>query len=137
MQFQNRPDVFIHDQLVFGREFDWPTLLALFLVAAFFVVPQLTGHALTARARFCLLGAVWLLVIKLLLRLTQIVLVCVELFSLRTGGRAFAPAGGDSFAGMMAQLFFPILEGGTLLMAMVLFATGLTNLLRRKERWEE
>jgi hypothetical protein len=75
-------------------------------------------------------------VAKLLLRLMEVVLVCVEMFNVRTGS---APMGrtGDSFTGMVIQMFFPILQGGMFLVAMVLFAMGLTNLLRRKERWGE
>jgi hypothetical protein len=129
-------DLVLRNRVLFGQDVDWLTLLALFLVAAFLVVPQLVGYAVTARARFCLLGAVWLLLIKLLLRLMAIVLLCVEMFSLRTGSVPLRGGGADSFGGMLVEMLFPILEGGTLLVAMVLFAMSLTNLLRRKERWE-
>ena len=71
MQFHDIQELAVRNYLLGGRDFDWLTTLALFLVASFFVVPQLTGHALTARARFCLLAALWVLVIKLLLRLMQ------------------------------------------------------------------
>jgi hypothetical protein len=133
---QDIQELAVRNYLLGGGDSGWLTTLALFLVAGFLVVPQLCGHVLTARARFCLLGALWLLVIKLLLRLMQVVLLSVELFNVRTGS---APMGrmGDGFAGMIVQMFFPILEGGTFLVAMVLFAMGLTNLLRRKERWGE
>ncbi len=120
----------------FGSAFDWLTVLTLFLVALFLVLPQLTGQTLSGRARACFIGTTWILVVKLFLHLIQTLLLNLDMFnnviSMRGG-----PGAGSMGLTAVVMLFFPVVEGMLFVLAAVLFVAGLPGMVERKdERWQ-
>jgi hypothetical protein len=113
--------------------FDWLTVLTLFLVGLFFLLPQIQGHTLSGRARACFLGALWILVVKLFLHLIKTLLMNLDIFN-----RIVGPQGGGSRPGLGAivWLFFPVIEGMLFILAAVLFVAGLPGMIQRREPWE-
>src|SRR5205085_1978072 len=81
MDIQMREDIFLRTLLGGGTTFDWLTVLSLFLVGLFFLLPQIQNHTLSGRARACFLGALWILVVKLFLNLIKTLLINLDLFN--------------------------------------------------------
>ncbi|MCI0456359.1 MAG: hypothetical protein L0Z62_05205 [Gemmataceae bacterium] len=121
----------------FGSAFDWLTVLTLFLVALFLVLPQLTGQSLSGRARACFIGTTWILVVKLFLHLIQTLLLNLDMFNNVVSMRGGGPGPGSMGLSAVVLLFFPIVEGMLFVLAAVLFVAGLPGMVERKdERWQ-
>jgi hypothetical protein len=117
-----------------GGTFDWLTVLSLFLVGLFFLLPQIQGQTLSGRARACFLGALWILVVKLFLHLIQTLLLNLDIFNRIVGPHP--PGGSGSGMAAVVLLFFPVLEGMLFILAAVLFVAGLPGMIQRRETWE-
>jgi hypothetical protein len=115
------------------RRFDWLSVLTLFLVGLFFLLPQLRGQSLGGRARACFTAALWILVVKLFFNLVRILLLSLDDFNQLVGSRV--RGSGPGLAAIVG-LFFPILEGMLFLLAAVLFVAGVPGMLLRREPWE-
>jgi hypothetical protein len=115
------------------RRFDWLTVLALFLVGLFFLLPQLRGQSLSGRGRGCFTAALWILVVKLFFALVRIILLNLDLFNQVVGPRR--TGSGPSLTAIVG-LFFPILEGMLFLLAVVMFVAGVPGMILRREPWE-
>jgi hypothetical protein len=133
MDINMREDLLFRHLLGGGTTFDWLTVLSLFLVGLFFLLPQIQNHTLSGRARACFLGALWILVVKLFLNLVKTLLINLDLFNNIVGQR-----GGSSGPGLGAvvMLFFPVLEGMLFILAAVLFVAGLPGMIQRRDVWE-
>src|SRR5947208_1261241 len=103
-----REDFFLRQMLYGYQAFDWLTVLALFLVGLFYLLPHLTGHTLNPRSRGCFLGATWVLVFKLFIHLIQMLLLNLSMFNSVVGMRPGGGGGGEM--AMVVMLFFPIIE---------------------------
>ena len=76
-----REDWLMRNLLFGGQTFDWLTVLSLFIVGGFMVLPALQGQQLSGRARACFLGTTWVLVVKLFVHLVQILLLNLDMFN--------------------------------------------------------
>jgi hypothetical protein len=133
-----REDMFFFQQMFMGTQgFDWVTVVTLFLVGLFLVLPQLMGHTLSGRARGCFLGATWVLVVKMFVHLIRMLLMNLAMFNSVVGrGGGGGPGGpGESTMAMVTLLFFPIMEGMLFVLGVVLFVAGLPGMIQREERW--
>ncbi|SRR6266545_3349950 len=129
-----RDNLFLQQYLFGYQAFDWLTVLALFLVGLFYLLPHLTGQTLNPRSRGCFIGATWVLVFKLFIHLVQILLIHLSMFNSVVG---MGPRGGGSAdMAMVVMLFFPIIEGMFFVLAVVLFVAGLPSMIQREQRWE-
>ena len=134
MDFRMNRDEFFYSFLTRGSAFDWLTVLSLFLVALFLVLPQIAGRTVSGKSRACFLGATWVMVVKLFLQIVRTLLIHLELFGNVIGG-----GGGRGSPGMGAvmMLFFPVVEGMLFILALVLFVAGLPGMVKPKDdRWE-
>ncbi len=132
MEF-NRDQLFLRSLLGSGTTFDWLTVLSLFLVGLFFLLPQIQGHTLSSRARACFLGALWILVVKLFLNLIKTLLVNLDLFNSIVSAHQ-GPSGPG--LGAIVWLFFPVIEGMLFILAAVLFVAGLPGMIQQRAPWE-
>ncbi len=128
-----REDWLLRNLLSGGQSFDWLTVLSLFIVGLFMVLPQLQGQQLSGRARACFLGTTWVLVVKLFVHLIQMLLLNLDMFNNIVG-----PRGGGGGMGLSAvvALFFPVIQGMLFVLAAVLFVAALPNMIQRKDGWE-
>jgi hypothetical protein len=103
---------------------DWPTLLALFVVALVYFLAPALGYLSSQRG--LLLGAMWVLLAK------------VGLAVLRTGYLLFEVlgnkgAGVKGVDGPAVFVLMSLLEGGLLVLGLVLFVAGLAGLRRHDD----
>jgi hypothetical protein len=133
MGIDMREDFFLRSFLMGGTSFDWLTVLSLFLVGLFFLLPQIQNHTLSSRARSCFLGALWILVVKLFLNLVKTLLINLEMFNSIVGQR---PGPSGPGLGAVVWLFFPVIEGMLFILAAVLFVAGLPGMIQRRDVWE-
>jgi len=132
MDIDMREDFILRSLLTGGTTFDWLTVLSIFLVGLFFLLPQIQNHTLSGRARACFLGALWILVVKLFLNLVRTLLINLDLFNNIVSQRG--PSGPG--LGAVVWLFFPVLEGMLFILAAVLFVAGLPGMIQRRDTWE-
>jgi hypothetical protein len=116
-----------------GSRFDWLTVLALFLVGLFLLLPQMQGQSLSGRARACFMATLWILVVKLFFNLVRILLLNLDVFNQLVAARG--RGSGPSLTAVVG-LFFPILEGMLFVLAAVLFVAGVPGMVVRREPWE-
>jgi hypothetical protein len=122
-----------------GREFDWLTVVTLFLIGAFYAWPLMRQCELTGRSRACFITAIWLLVLKLLVHLVYMVIFNVWMFSMidspaRAPGPGRPPGSREFW--LILQLIFPVLEAIIYFLALVVFAIGVPGMIEPKEPWE-
>ena len=133
MDFNSREQLLLRSLMGGGTTFDWLTVLSLFLVGLFFLLPQIQGHTLSSRARACFMGALWILVVKLFLSLVKTLLVNLEVFNSIVSAQR-GPSGPG--LGVIVWLFLPVIEGMLFILAAVLFVAGLPGMVQQRAPWE-
>jgi hypothetical protein len=120
-----REELFFQNLFLNGQSFDVVAVLALFLIGFFYHLPHLAGREAAARSRGCLLAATWVLVLKLFVRLIEVLLLNLDLFN----EEARLAGGPGQGMGAFVALAFPVIEGMLFLLAAVLFVAGLPGLV--------
>lgn len=102
---------------------DWASLVMLVLIALIYFLAPAVGYTATHRGLF--LGAVWILVVRVALTVLRVGI----LFLNGVQGKPIA----HTTENPTFFLLLSLLESTLLLLALILFATGLTSLRRNEE----
>ncbi len=109
---------------------DWVTVVALLVIGALYFLAPALGY--TTYNRGLLMGSIWVLIAKLALTIFKTGIFFLEAMDRSSGGSSSSSSSLPN--GMIVTLVFAILESGLFLLAMGLFAGGLSSLRRDRDR---
>lgn len=102
---------------------DWVSLIALFVIALIYFLAPAAGYTVTSRG--LLLASVWLLVVRVAVAVLRVAVLFIN--GLENKPLARTTENPTFF------LLLSLIESTLLLLALILFATGLTSLRRNEE----